>query len=540
MSDLALLEKASPTMLQAIARRLLIENKKALEDSLSTFIRCAWHIPEPATDYLHNWHIDAISEHLMAVHLGFIKRLVINIPPRMMKSLCVTIMYPVWKWALEPAHRFVFSSYSADLAVEHSVTRRNIIESNWYEDRWGYVLDENGERIIDPMTGLAVEWVKIADDSNQKKAYRNTKQGRMQTTSTGGTITGLGGNTIIIDDPHNVKGAVSDVERQSDNDFCDKTLGTRLDDKKKGAKIIVMQRLHEKDYSGEVLRQGGYTHLKIPNPCLTPTTYIFPISKKKVTRTVGQLMWLAREGEEELAEMRRVLGSYGFSGQYGQEPSPADGVIFKRAHWKYYKALPTLECKAVSVDCAFKDGNENDYVSFIAGGKKGADVFLIDYLLDHLDYIATKKNLQLWLSGKHQDYTACYIEDKANGTAIINELKRTHHSVQEVNPEGGKIARARAVSPQQEAGNIWLPDPEVFPESAWWVQQFIENCAKFPRGLHDDDVDAFTQLVNRLMQFGGGFAGYVLAKAEQIAMAKAAEAKALEEHNEAIRKQVST
>jgi predicted phage terminase large subunit-like protein len=520
-------------MLAAVSRRLLLENKASCEGSLAAFLRCAWKIPEPSTQYLHNWHIDAISEYLTAVSKGQIKRLVINMPPRMIKSTAVTIMWPCWEWTLNPYERFILSSYSGKLSQAHSMTRRSIIESDWYQRRWGWEMTPEGVYVLDEK-GNQKPWVQLADDQNRQAEYQNTRAGRMQTTSTGGTVTGLGGNKIVIDDPHNVEQAESDTERESAVRFNDKTLFTRLDDKKNGAIVCVMQRLHEKDYAGVVLRRG-WEHLKIPNPNATKTTYILPISKKKITREVGQLMWPEREGEPEIAEARIALGEYGFAGQYGQEPSPADGVIFKRRFWKYYKALPTLEAKVMSYDCAFKDLVTSDYVAGLVGGKRAADIYIIDYMLDHLGYSATKSHMQLWMNGKHSDYTACLIEDKANGTAIIEELQRSFANVIAVNPLGGKIARARAASPTLEAGNVWLPDPEVFPESAVWVQALIESCTKFPRGANDDDVDAFTQLVAYLNQYGGGFAGYILAQAEKIKLQKAAEEKAAKEAYDAQR-----
>jgi predicted phage terminase large subunit-like protein len=524
--------------LTAMRRRLLIENKTACENSLSAMIRCAWHINEPNTTYLHNWHIDAMSEYLMAVHLGQIKRLLINVPPRMMKSTVVTRIFPIWKWAKEPSHRFVFSSYSADLSVDHSIARRNIITSEWYQERWGYVLNDDGTPELDPQTGKPVVWVRLADDQNQKKVFENTRRGRMQTTSTGGTITGLGGGTIIIDDPHNVTGAQSDADRKSDVSFCKQTLSTRLDDKKQGAIICVMQRLHQKDYSGVVLAAGGWTHLKIPNPNKTPTTYILPISKKKITRKAGELMWEAREGEEEIKQARAALASYGFAGQYLQEPSPEEGGILKRRYFKYYKELPTLWAIVHSWDMAFKDLIDSDKVAYLAMGKKGADIYIMDYMCELLGFGASKAQV-LIKANAMPNYTAVVIEDKANGTAIIEEMQRTTRDVLARNPKGGKIARAWASNPTLEAGNVWLPDPEVFPQHAWWVDQFLTNCAAFPNSDEDHDVDAFTQGIDYLKEFGGGLFAHVMQQGEVIAAEKERLKKVMEEEQARIRQVVS-
>jgi predicted phage terminase large subunit-like protein len=513
-----------------IVEHLLRQNAAACEAKLSVFVRCAWHIVEPTTPYLHNWHIDAICEYLEAVSAGQIRRLMVNIPPRMMKSLLCTVFWPCWEWARNPGERMVFSSYNADLSIMHSVARRNIIQSDWYQRRWG----ARPIALIPPAVlanlghnNVTADWVKLSADENQKKQFENTLKGRMQTTSTGGTITGIGGNTIVIDDPHSVKTADSDAERKSDVDFCEGTLSTRFDNKKTSRLVCVMQRLHDQDYAGVQLRKGGWEHLCIPNPNDVRRTYILPLSKREITREQGQLMWPEREGEPEIAQVKKDLGSYRFAGQYGQKPAPPEGGIFKRKDIQYYKELPTLDAVIQTWDMSFKDTITSDEVSGLMMGKRGNDQYIFDRIYEHLGFNASKAAAKLWAAGKYQKYTAILIEDKANGTAIIEDLKNTNglHGVLAVNPEGGKLARAWAAQPTVEAHNVWLPDPTVFPESALWVGDFIDHLCKFPNTTDDHDVDAFTQGVSYLKKYGGAIFAFTANKAAEIKARRESESK---------------
>ncbi len=196
--------------------------KRAAVRSFRAFVLQAWPILEPATAFLANWHLDLICEYLEAVTAGDIRRLVINIPPRYGKTLLVTVLWPIWEWLQQPANRYLFASYSEALAVQQSLDRRQVIQSAWYQDAWG-------------------DRVHLVADQNEKTAYRNTQRGLMVATSIGGTVTGRGGNRLIVDDPHTPLGAESDAVRQRAIDFFHETLVTRLDDKRRGAIVVVKQ-----------------------------------------------------------------------------------------------------------------------------------------------------------------------------------------------------------------------------------------------------------------------------------------------------------
>jgi len=454
------------------------EAKYQAEQSLSAYIKQAWDVIEPGTEYLHNWHIDAISEHLEAVSAGQIKRLLINIPPRYMKSISVSVCWPTWEWIRKPETRWIFASYSSSLSTKHSVDRRTIIQSDWYQKNWG-------NRFF------------LVSDQNVKTEYLNDKRGVMVSTSVGGTATGKGGNRIVVDDPHNPQEAQSDTQRESGVTFFNQTLTTRLDNKKKDAIVVVMQRLHEKDLSGYLLAQGGWEHLCLPAEADKRTIISMPISGKEIIREPDDLLWPEREDVKEIEQVKKDLGSYGYAGQYQQRPSPAEGGIFKRHWWQYYRHMPERFDEIIqSWDCTFKDTKGSDYVVGQIWGRIGALFYLLDQVRAKLNFPATLQAVKN-LTAKWPNAFLKLIEDKANGPAVISTLTTQIPGLVPVNPEGGKEVRAHAVSSAAEAGNVFLPDPSIAP----WINDFVEECAAFPNGANDDQVDGMTQALNRFLKF---------------------------------------
>lgn len=454
---------------------------------LSDYIKQAWPILEPAVDYMHNWHIDAISEHLEAVTSGQIKRLIINMPPRYMKSIAVSVMWPSWVWCKLPTSRWIFASYSSSLSTKHSIDRRTIMQSPWYQERWG-------------------DQFRLSADQNIKTEYTNNRRGHMIATSVGGTATGKGGDFVIVDDPVNPKAAQSDTLRNEANTFFDQTLTTRLDNKKKGCIVIVMQRLHELDLTGHVMKKQKeeleeydvykYEQLCLPAEPATQMVVNFPISKKELIRNPGDLLWPEREGVPELKAQKRNLGSYGYAGQYDQDPSPAEGGIIKRTWFNRYKEAPALSTFSqilISVDCAFKDKIDSDWVVMQVWGRQMARKYLLHQVKAKMDFPTTLRVFKQLCESWPQARTKI-VEDKANGSALIQTIKDTIPGVIAVDPQGGKVARVHAVSPTLEAGDVFIPDDSVCD----WVGDFVEECAKFPNAANDDQVDAMSQALLRI------------------------------------------
>jgi predicted phage terminase large subunit-like protein len=465
--------------------------------SFKEFVRQAWPIIEPLTPFVPGWHIDAIIDHLEAVTRGDIRQLIINVPPRHMKSLLVSVLWPAWEWIQHPERRWLYSSYAASLSIRDSVKCRMLIESAWYQRFWG-------------------DRFSLASDQNTKTRFDNNRSGYRIATSVGGAATGEGGDRIVVDDPHNVQEAESDTIRKSTIDWFDVVMSTRVNDPRTAAKVIIMQRCHQRDLSGHLLAQGGYVHLRLPAEFEEPKC-ITPIGWSDPRTQLGELLWAGRFGPTEIADLKIGLGSYAAAGQLQQRPSPAGGGIFKRHWFRYIQprganfppvivrlpdgspiSIPPIVVPHGTVeqiqswDCSFKDLDTSDYVVGQVWARMGSSFFLGDQIRGRLDCPGTVKAVRE-LTEKWPNTLAILIEDKANGSAVIQMLQNEIPRLLPVNPSGGKIARAQAVSPLVEAGNVFLPHPDWAP----WVNDFIEECVQFPNGAHDDQVDAMTQALLR-------------------------------------------
>lgn len=472
--------------------RVKVERELATR-SLLEFVRQAWHVLEPTTVFVPGFHIEAIVEHLEAVSRGHIRNLIINVPPRHMKSLLVSVFWPAWEWARWPERRWLYSTYAASLSIRDSLKCRRLIESPWYQARWGYVFS-------------------LTSDQNAKMRFDNNRSGYRLSTSVGGSVTGEGGDRIVCDDPHKVDEVISDTVRQSAIDWWDVAMSTRVNDPKTSAMVIVMQRCHQRDLTGHLLEKGNFEHLCLPAEYEGPgrTTSIGFCDPRTEP---GELLWEERFGRTEIEELKINLGSYASAGQLQQRSSPAGGGIFKR-HWFRYvqprganlppvtvrlpngtpMSIPAIELSGPvdeqlqSWDCSFKDLSTSDYVVGQVWARAGSLYVLGDQVRRRMDCPATVQAIRD-LTAKWRGATAKLIEDKANGSAVIQMLGRELPGIIPVNPGGGKVARAQAIAPLVEAGNVYLPHPEFGP----WVNNFIEECVQFPNGANDDQVDAMTQ-----------------------------------------------
>lgn len=452
------------------------------EQSLRRYVEHAWPILEPAVTFQSNWHIDYLVEHLEAVTAGQITRLLVNIPPRYMKSLLVSVLWPTWEWIHAPHRRWVFASYAEALSTKHSMDRRTILQSSWYQQRWG-------------------DRVTLASDQNVKHEFVNTRRGHMIATSIGGSITGKGGNRIVVDDPHHPIQAESETQREAALTYFSRTLSTRLDNKNDDAIVVVMQRLHERDLAALCL-DLGFTHVCLPAEADVPTRLVFPRSRRVHQRELGDVLWPGREGPAVLARQKVALGSAAYAGQYQQRPAPAGGLLFQRDWFRFYDELPPVTSWLQSWDMTFKDNPSSDYVVGLQAARNGADLYLIDRTKGQWAFADTCRSV-LALHRRYPETSTILIEEAANGPAIVNVLSRQVPGIIPVTPQGGKIARAQAAQPMVEAGNVWLPNPRPYgrllPERAW-VDDFLHQLCIFPTGAHDDDVDAFSQLAARCLE----------------------------------------
>lgn len=453
------------------------------EKRLYDFVRQAWQILEPSTVFIDGWHIGCKCEYLEAVTLGQITRLIINEPPRYMKSIAVSVCWPVWEWGPKKlAHlRYLFSSYSSELSVKHSVDRRTIIRSGWYRQNWGTVFS-------------------ITDDNDRKTEFENDRRGVMSTTSTGGTATGKGGNRVIIDDPLNPLQANSDLEREGANKHFDQTLYTRLNNKRDDAIVVVMQRLHHGDLTAhlaEKKKEEGWVHLNLQAQAEKRTTISLPISGTVRVREPGDILWKEREDAAILAKTKASLGSYAYAGQYQQTPSPTEGGVIKRAWFRRFDMRnrpPSFDQIILSLDPKFKDYETASRVALQCWGRVGPNKYLLARDIGHWGIVDTLSAISRMRNDWHKPeqgllVDAYLIEDKANGPAIVEVMRKKVAGVIAWPPRGSKEARALAVSPQAEAGNVWIPlEP--------WGDEVIDALCFVPNGDNWDDVDAWSQALD--------------------------------------------
>jgi predicted phage terminase large subunit-like protein len=473
----------------------------AFTQSLRAFIEPAWPIVEPGTVFKTNWHIDAICEHLEAVSRGDIRELIINVPPRHMKSSLIAVLWPCWEWLTRPETKWLFVSYAAGLSKRDSLKCRRIIESEGGRTADGTLLERVGYQ--GALRLLGQNW-QLASDQNEKMRFENTEAGYRIATSVGGTATGEGGDILVVDDPHKADEVESETERRNVIDFLDGTLSTRLNDPTTGRVVVVMQRLHQQDATGHLLDQGGYTHLCLPAEYEPTHPFVWPDDPRSEP---GELLWPEHFTEQAVDKLKRKLGSYRAAGQLQQRPSPAEGGMFQRDWWRYW--TPGFEhtlwkgwdLVLQSWDMRFSD-SQSSASSYVVGqvwGVHEAHRYLLAQIRGRLSFVETLKAVRA-LTTMRPEATAKLVEKKANGAAVISTLQRKIPGLIAIEPEGGKDVRAAAVSPYVEAGNILLPPDDYIPCPPGYeptsVQDFIEEHAQFPNGANDDQVDSLSQALN--------------------------------------------
>lgn len=477
--------------LQMYAAKAMLERQQQREH-LSHFIKKVFSIVDPGATYMHAWYIDLISEYLEAVHYNEIQNLAINIPPRFLKSMSVTIAWPAWELGHNPSQQIIGASYSEKLSMKHNVDCRLVVQSDWFHQLFPEV--------------------QLASDQNEKAKFTTTKRGHRIATSVGGTATGEGGNILILDDPINPKKALSDTERATANDWVDQTWSTRKNNPKRSHEVIVMQRLHVNDTTGHVLGKDPdkWTHLVIPQEAEKKTIVYFPRSKRKITREKGDLLHPERMGKPEIDGVKKRLGSYGFAGQHQQRPTPAGGGRIK-LDWfpRFDVKVEREEAEQVmlSFDTAQKEKEINDPSVGGVFFKVSGQWRLVHLWKDTVRYPELKKKvLEMDKTWKPH---GVLIEDKSSGSSLIQELrdgvpdpdnpaKIITVPVIAIEPETSKILRLDAQTPTLEAGVLALPDPNKL-HYAWLT--YLEEClGHFPSPNSWDELDMISQFLKYIRE----------------------------------------
>src|SRR5438105_11686436 len=444
-----------------------------LQHDLATFAgRCFLDL-NPQTCLAINWHLEVIAAKLTAVQEGRIRRLIINLPPRHLKSLLASIAFPAWYLGHDPSAQILCVSYAQDLADKLARDCRGIMMSPWYQ------------RIFP---------TRLAPHRQAVQEFITTRQGYRLATSTGGVLTGRGADIILIDDPLKPEEAVSDAQRQFANEWYDHTLYSRQNDKQHGAIVVIMQRLHEDDLVGHVLGQEPWEILSFPAIAEEDEEHRIEtiLGPRRFTRRLGEALHPDREPLEMLDHIRRTIGEYNFAGQYQQSPAPLGGGLVKAEWFKRYREneLPERFDRIVqSWDTANKATELSDFSVCTTWGVKDKNLFLLGVFRRRLEYPALKRAVreQQSLFGASE----VLIEDKASGTQLIQELIGDGcYGVTRYQPSGDKIMRLHAQTAIIENGFV------LIPETAPWLAEYLHELTVFPKGKHDDQADSTAQFLD--------------------------------------------
>src|SRR5262244_3728544 len=451
------------------------EYDAVLRSDLSFFAqRCFAELNLQAA-FAMNWHIDVIAAKLTAVRDGKIRRLIINLPPRHLKSLMASIAFPAWCLGHDPSAQILCVSYAQDLADKLARDCRSIMMRPWYR------------RLF---------LTRLAPHRHAVQEFITTRQGYRLATSTGGVLTGRGADFIMIDDPLKPEEALSTAQRRACNEWYDHTLYSRLNDKRYGRIVIIMQRLHEDDLVGHVLAQEPWEVVSFP--AIAEVDEVHEIDtiwgRRCFRRQRGEALHPEREPLDTLAHLRRTIGEYNFAGQYQQSPAPLGGGLVKAEWFKRYaeKERPDSFDRIVqSWDTANKATELSDFSVCTTWGVRGKNLYLLGLLRQRLEYPALKRAVR-----EQQNLfnaTEVLIEDKASGTQLIQELIADGcHGVTRYQPTTDKIMRLHAQTAMIENGFVRIP------EDAPWLAEYLHEITVFPNGKHDDQVDSTAQFLDWL------------------------------------------
>jgi predicted phage terminase large subunit-like protein len=451
------------------------EYQVLLRTQLYSFIERSFYELNPQTKFMRNWHIEEIAQALEDCLLGKTKRLIINVPPRSLKSHCVSIAMPAWILGHNPSAQIICVSYGQDLANTLAGNCRSLMSSAWY-------------RNLMP--------TRLATKRQATNDFYTTEQGFRMATSVGGVLTGRGADFLLIDDPLKPEEALSDTQRKTVNDWYEHTLMTRLNNKRDGCIIIVMQRLHEDDLVGHVLKSGDWTVLRFPAIAEEDEThFIRSLGKIRIVRRLaGQALHPEREPIDILDGLRDRLGEFNFSGQYQQAPAPLGGGMIKIAWFRHYQTPPlSFDLIFQSWDTANKTTQLSDYSVCTTWGVIGKQLYLLHVFRKRIGFPELKRAVR----DQRQAFGAqvVLIEDKASGTALIQELiNEGQYGIVSYKTTMNKEMRMHSVTSTIENGMAHLP------EQADWLEVFLHELATFPRSKYDDQADSVSQALDWIRQ----------------------------------------
>lgn len=495
-----------PTIIQSEVTRL----------SLRKFTKEAWHTAEPAK-MVWNWHLDALCDHLSYVSSGEIRFLMINMPPRTSKSLVTSVFYPVWDWLQDPTLQFLTASYALQLSARDALRSRRVIESPWFQERWGHRF-------------------RFSFDEKLKRQYSNDKGGRRIAIATESATTGEGGNRLIVDDPHNATDLESETKRKGTQEWWDHAMVNRLNQANEDAWIINGQRTGEDDLFGHLERtidMKEVTRLILPNEyeAKRKCIVVLPGTKKVIFRdprkTEGELLNPARVSAKATKRLKRTMKDK-YTLQYQQNPKGSGGKILKREAWKVWEGKEMPECEyVISVyDTAYGEKQTNDYSARtdwgvfshvedltsqkIVGGEIAEEtaraksrrcLILLGAWRGRIPYHELKRRAKLHYQKIKPDWTL--IEKKGSGISLCQDLARANvRGLRRISVDhGGKVKLDKVE--RANIASVVLDDGLVFyPSDRQWAEMVIDECSAFPEGKNDDWVDTVLMAFQFLRRLG--------------------------------------
>ena len=441
--------------------------------TLAGFVREAWSILEPSVPYVHNWHIDAICAHLEAVTDGRINRLLINVPPGTMKSLLVSVFWPLWEWGPRGLRsmRYLTTSFAEGNVKRDTRKHRDLTQSEWYRALWP-----------------EVELVRSGEMS-----FANRDTGTREGVAFG-SLTSRRGDRLIIDDPHSTETAESETERNATTRMFREGATNRLNDQERSAIVVVMQRLHEQDVSGTILKLGmGYEHLMLPMEYEHGRNAPTSIGFIDPRQNDGDLLDPVRFPRKVVEDLKRDMGSYAFAGQYQQRPAPREGGMFKRRWFPTFGAVPADADRVRKWDLAATEGGAGRDPDWTVGLLMARDAIGFFYIEDVVRFRGSANDVEQAIINTAAQDRARYGEVQIHlsqdpgqaGKAQVGYLTRAlaGYSVKAERETGKKSVRAAPFAAQAEAGNVRIIDGA-------WNEAFLSEIEVFPTGAHDDQVDA--------------------------------------------------
>ena len=424
-----------------------------------------------------NWHIEYLCEVVQEEVEKVLNRevrdkhLLINVPPRSLKSELINVYLSVWLWVRDDSKKFISTSYASRLSTKHSKNSRRIIESEWFKEHFPKVEITHGE--------------------NTQTEYTTPNGGNRYSTSTGGSVTGTGADIIVIDDPQDPTQSRSEVKREAAIDYFKETLSSRLNEPEEGLFIVIMQRLHEEDLTGMLLlsEPDKWIHICLP---AEDSDNVKPIELR--SKYVDGLLFPKRLPYSVLETFKTRLGSYGYSGQMEQLPAPSDGGIIKSSWFKVVKDIPQTKVDFF-LDTAYTDKQSNDPTALMAVCKHDNILYVIEVIAVRMEFPELIKEIKRFTTvNGYSRASRIYIEPKASGKSIVQQLRKetSLNVVEDKAPTQDKVSRVNAVTPIIESERVVLKD-------GMWVNNFLNECASFPSGKHDDMVDVLTMALNKLM-----------------------------------------